>query len=153
MPLVLDLGPGRDREAEIGEDLRHLVEHLADRMDRSLWCRVGGERHVDRLARQPRVELGAVERGLARGDRSGHCLAHALNARALLEPLVGRHLAERLEQRGNAPLLAEQRDTERFQRDRVGFADRRQQRFYLGKVSHTYLRHPRKGGNPSWVTP
>ena len=148
VPLVLDLGPGRYREAEVGEDLRHLVEHLADRMDRPLRRRVGGERHVDRLAREPRVELGTVERGLARGDRGGHRLAHALDARTFHQPLIGRHLAERLEQRGDAALLAEQRDTERLELRRVGLADRRQLRFNLGKVSHVHLRHSRERGKP-----
>ncbi len=34
VPVVLDLRPGGDREAEIGENLGQFVHHLADRVDR-----------------------------------------------------------------------------------------------------------------------
>ena len=42
VPVVLDLGPGRDREAQVGENLGELVHHLADRMDAALRRRRAG---------------------------------------------------------------------------------------------------------------
>ena len=78
-----------------------------------------GQRQVERLGRQPRFQLGFFERCLARGERIGHRLAQRLDARGLCLPLVRRHLAERLEQGGDAALLAEKRDAQRLERREV----------------------------------
>ncbi|MCY1173912.1 hypothetical protein D9M73_140930 [compost metagenome] len=138
VPLILDLRTGRDREAQIGEDLRHFVEHLADRMDRPVRCGLGGERHVERFAREPRIEVCTVECCLARGDGVGHRLAHALDARALHQPLIGRHAAQRLEQGGDAALLAERLNANAIQRlQRGGRRDRGEQvRLHRVEVGH-----------------
>ena len=47
----LDVGPFGDGEAHVGEDLDHLVEHLADGMDAPVLQRAGahGQRHVGLL--------------------------------------------------------------------------------------------------------
>ena len=116
MPVGLDLGPGGDCEAEVGEDLGEFVHDLADRVDRAGGRGVRGERHVERFAGEARVERAAFERGFALGDTVGDGFAEALDQRALDKALVRGHLAERLQQRGDRALLAERLDPARIER-------------------------------------
>ena len=81
VPIVLDLGPGRDREAEVGEDLGQLVHHLADRMDAALGRAGARKREVERLGGELAVELRRLERRLARRDRLGDRLAQGVDPR------------------------------------------------------------------------
>ena len=121
VPVVLDLGPGGDGEAHVGEDLGQFVHHLADRMDRTARGLGRGQRQVDPLARQPRLERRALERRLALGQRSGHAFAQAVYPGALVLPLLRRHPSQRLQQRRNRPLLAEELDAQRLERvERLG---------------------------------
>ena len=84
VPVVLDLGPLGDREAEVRENLGELVHHLAHGMDRADGRFGRGEREVDPLGRQLALQLGGFERGLALGDGGGHRLAQRVDRRALL---------------------------------------------------------------------
>ena len=52
----LDIGAFGDREAEIGEDRTHFVEHLADRMDAALGFGPRGQGDVDALGGQARIQ-------------------------------------------------------------------------------------------------
>src|SRR5690606_38518475 len=75
-----------------------------------------GERDVDGLGGQPRVESGGVERDLAVGQRGADGVAGAVARRARRRALVAGQRAQRLELRGDAAALAEQRDAQGFQR-------------------------------------
>ena len=122
VPVVLDLRPGRDREAEIGENLGQLVHHLADRVDAALGDRRDRQGHVEPLGRQPLLQRRAFQRRLARGERLGHRLAQAVDARPLALPLLRRHPAKRLQQAGHRALLAERGDALRLQRGEIAGA-------------------------------
>ena len=111
VPVVLDLRPRRDREAQIGEDFRQLVHHLTDRMHRAGQRRIGRQRHVDRLGREPRIKRRALQGSLARADCVGNRLAQRVDARTFRLTLLRSHLAERLEQRRHSALFAERLDT------------------------------------------
>jgi hypothetical protein len=119
VPIVLDLRTGRDREAQIGENLGELVHHLADRVNATLWPARNGQGHVQRFGRELAVEFGRFQRSLAGGDRARDALPQAVDGRARGQPLLGRHLAQALQQRGDHALLAERGDTLRLQRRQV----------------------------------
>ena len=122
MPLVLDLGPFGDGEAEVGEDFRQFVHHLADGVDAALRPVVDGQRQVDPLGRQPPLELGGLQRRLALGDGIGDRLAPGVDFRAFDGARRRIHGAQRLEQRGDAAGLAERGDAQRLQRLQIGRA-------------------------------
>ena len=67
VPVALDLRTLGDGEAEVGEDRGHLLHYLADRMDRALAFRAGGERHVGPFAGDAGVESGVGEAGAGLG--------------------------------------------------------------------------------------
>ena len=76
----------------------------------------------------PRGASGAgsdkSRRSDASGDRRGRGFAQAVQSRPFDLPLFGRHAAERLEQPGNAALLAEQRHAQSLDRvEAVGCSD------------------------------
>jgi hypothetical protein len=120
VPVVLDLRPGGDGEAEVGENLGQLVHHLADRVDRALGHFGRGQGKVECLGCHALLEFGSFHLRLAGGKRVGHGLAQRLDCGRLLLPLFGRHCAQGLEQRGDAALLAEKLDAQGFQRAQVG---------------------------------
>jgi hypothetical protein len=120
VPVVLDLRPGSDREAEVGEDLGELVENLADRMDAALKRRRHRQGHVEPLARQPPLERFRLEHRPASRDRLGHALAQGVDSWPFDLPLLWRHAAERLQELGHRPLLAERRDPLGLERGEVG---------------------------------
>ena len=108
----LDVGPFGDGKAHVAEDLGHLVPHLADGMDAPVLQRPEphGQRDVGLLGGETRRQRAAAP-GRPCGLRAP--------ADALLETvdrlpeglaLLGRHLAERRHQLGDAPLLAERAD-------------------------------------------
>ena len=72
-------------------------------------------RDVDAARGELPLELGLLERRLTLGHRRRQLVAHGVDARAGLAALVGRERAQRLEQRGDRALLAEQLDLERLE--------------------------------------
>ncbi len=146
MPLILDLRPFGNGEAHVGEDFGQFVHHLADRMYRTareFGCR---QRHIQPLGRQPFVERCRFQRRLLGRQRRRHCFAQAVDDRPLHLPLIGRHRTHRLEQRGDAALLAQRRYAHRFERiGGVGGIDGVQQ--VRLQISILHLRHSREGGN------
>ena len=83
MPVVLDLGPvatAKPRSAKISASSS--ITWLTGWTDPARRLR-RGQRHVERLGRQARVELGAFQRRLALGDRGGDRFAQAVDARPL----------------------------------------------------------------------
>ena len=97
-----------------------------------------GERDVDPLGGEPRVE-GGLGQGLAPGeDRALHPVAQAVDERPLLPALLRRHRAEGLQQLGDAALLAERRQAHGFERRLVrGAGDLRQEvAFEGGEIGH-----------------
>ncbi len=120
MPVVLDLGPVGDGEAEVGEDLGEFVHDLGDRVDGPGGSGGDGERQVEALRRQPGVEGLRFEFGLARGNGGCDRLAQGIEARPLDQPCVGGHAAERLHQRRHRPRLAERGDTDCIEPGEVG---------------------------------
>ena len=69
--VALDVRPLGDGEAHVGEDRRDLVDHLADRVDAAGLDARGahGQRHVERLGLQPRLERGRLQHRAPRGER------------------------------------------------------------------------------------
>ena len=121
-PVVLDLGPGRDREAEIGENLGKLVHHLADRMDAALRRGAAGRVMSSVSVASLLLDRRRLQRRLARRDRLGHRLAQGVDSRPLALPLLRRHAAKRLQQAGDRALLAERGDALRLERGRSAAA-------------------------------
>ena len=122
VPVVLDLGPGGDREAEIGENLRQLVHHLADRMDRSLRRGRRGQSQIERFGRQPRFQRRRFQHRLAILHRIGDAHAQTLDARRFLLAFFRAHPAKSLHQLADPALLAQRLDADRFDLiDAVGF--------------------------------
>ncbi len=72
VPIVLDLGPGGDRKAEIGENLGELVHHLADRVQRFLACppRLGASCRASRRRAAPRARHPRAQPCAPRSPRS-----------------------------------------------------------------------------------
>ena len=80
------------------------------------------QRQVERLGREPPLELGGFERRLALGDRVGDRFAQRVDLRRLGGARVRVHRAERLQQRGDLARLAERRDAQLLERGEVGRA-------------------------------
>ena len=120
MPVVLDLRAFGDGEAHVGEDFGKLVHDLADRVDRPLRGFGRRERQVDRLGRQPAVELGGLECRLPRCDRVAHRLAQRVDLRPFRGARLRVHRAQRLELRRDAARLAERRHAQRLERGEIG---------------------------------
>ena len=162
VPVVLDLRPGGDGEAHVGEDLGQFVHHLADRMDRAARRFGRRQREVDRFAGQLSLERGAFQSRLGAGQRLGHCLAKGVDLRARHLPFFGRHPAQRLQQARDRALLAEKFDPQSLQRAQIlRGGDARQRCFtgccmvhgrcfhYLvGAVEPAPLAKPRAGSKP-----
>ena len=146
VPLRLDLGSGRDRETQVRENLRQLVHHLGDRVDAALLARRHRQRHVERLGRQPPLQLGRFQCRLARADRLGHLLAKRVDARPLGLALLRAHPAQRLEELGDRALLAERGDPFRFQCRKVGRRGNARQQVGLCVACHAPA--SRGGGRP-----
>ena len=81
IPLGLDLRTFGDREAQVGEDFRELVHHLADRMNRAADDVRRGQREVDALRRQLALQLGIFECRLAIRQRDVTAFAQARGSR------------------------------------------------------------------------
>ena len=120
VPVVLDLGPGRDREAEIGEDLGELVHHLADRMDAAL-ARRRRPAGSCRAARSPAARSSAAPSSAAlraasasvTASRSAWMRGPSLcRSSGVMPPSV-------LSKRGHRALLAERGDPLRLERRQV----------------------------------
>ena len=120
VPVVLDLGPGGDREAEVGEDLGELVHHLADRVDRAP-AALPAPAASGRASRSPAAlrarPLPAPPCAPPARRRPPSRSAWIAGAFGLAAPRG--HRAERLEQRRDAALLAEVLDAQRLERGQV----------------------------------
>ena len=114
----LDVRTFRHREAHVGEDRGQLVDHLADRMHAADFIRglAYWQCDIDGFGIQSRVECRAFERFPALGDGGGDAVLEIVDRRAFGAPLVRRHAAERLEQRGHRAAFAQRCDPNRFQR-------------------------------------
>ncbi len=139
--VALDVRPFGDGEAHLGENGGDLVHHLADRMDApGLDAGQGnGQRDVERLALELRLERRALEHRAPRRERFSDLILQRIDGRAVRLALVRRELAERREQRGDRSLLAERGDARRLERAFVRRAFNRGQRlpFKGGKVRHS----------------
>ena len=79
----LDLGALGDPEAEADEDVLDVAPRLGDQVQVAGRARRrAGQRHVDAVAGEARVELGPRERARARLDQRGERLARGVRARA-----------------------------------------------------------------------
>ncbi len=65
----LDLAAVDDLVAEAEEDVLHLAPDLGDQVQVPARARLARQRDVEHLLGEPAVELGALELGLALGDR------------------------------------------------------------------------------------
>ena len=141
--VALDVRPLGDGEAHVGEDDRQFVHHLRDRVNAAALqrARPGGERHVERLGLQTRLQRGFRELVAAGGDRLGRLVLQRVDLRALGLALLGRHFAQRREQRRNRALLTQRRDADGLQRGLVGGLGNLAQRifFEFGDIGHFAL--------------
>ena len=98
-----------------------------------------GKGHVDPLGLKPRGDRNVGQFLAAGSDGRLHAVAQAVQPRPGLAPLVRAHLAEPLQELGNAALLAEFGDADLFQRRLVGRGrDRLDHRLFqrLGGFGH-----------------
>ncbi len=142
VPVVLDVRPLGDREAHLGEDRDQLVHHLHGRVHPALAPRARRQGQVDMLGRQPGLQLGGLQLGLARPQGGGDAVAQAIQQRAALAPLLRAQRAHPLEQAGDGPGLAEGLHAQRLDGgDRVGRADGVDQvEFEFGEIGHGPVR-------------
>ena len=115
-------GPFGDGEAHVGEDLDHLVEHLADGVDAPILQRPGahGQRHVGLLAGEAGRERAALQLGLAAFQRLADARLEAVDRLPEGLALVARQGAQRRHQLRDASLLAERGDAHALDRRQVG---------------------------------
>jgi hypothetical protein len=107
-PVGLDLRAIGDVEAHRPEDRLDALDRARHRMQTALAAAPAGQRDVERLRMQLRIELGLRERQAALLQRGLDALLHAVDRRAARFLLVDRERAERLEQLGDTPGLAEE---------------------------------------------
>ena len=122
IPLGLDLGPLGDGEAEVRENLGELIHHLAHRVDAALRGLGRGKRQVELLGREPPIELGIFERGLAAGQRIGDRFAQRVDLGRFGGARIGVHRPQRLQLGGDFARFAEHPDAQRLDRRQVGRA-------------------------------
>jgi hypothetical protein len=118
---ALDLGPLGDAEAHPDEDVLDLAPRLRQQVQAAgRRQRRGGQRHVDPVAHELRVELGGRELAVARLDQRLQRLARLVGGLADRAALLGRQLrdaAQHVRQLGSA---AEEADPRLLQRVRRG---------------------------------
>ena len=151
----LDVRPFGDGEAHVGEDLDHLVEHLADGVDAPVLQRPGahGQRHVGLLAGEAGRERAALQLGLAAFQRLADARLEAVDRLPEGLALVARQGAQRRHQLRDAPLLAERGDAHALDRREIGGSrdlggERALEGGEIGGLCHplSSRRHPRAGG-------
>jgi hypothetical protein len=120
--VALYVRPLGHRKAQIRENGREFVGHLRHGMNAAALqtARKRRQRHVEPLRRKPRRKRFLLQNGAARSDGVQRLVLQGVNFRAFGFPLLGRHLAERREQRRNRPLLAERSEAHGFERRLVG---------------------------------
>src|SRR5690606_40694926 len=101
VPVVLDLGTVGQVVAEAAEDVGHALHGAADRVDAAAAGVASRQGHVDRLAGQARIELGILQRGLARRQRLPDRITYPVDGLARGLALVRRERAQRLELGGD----------------------------------------------------
>ena len=102
----LDLGPLGDAEAELGEDLLDLVDHLGDRMDAAEGGRAAGEGDVHRRRPPRRLLLGGEELGVELGEALLDRLLEPVDPLAIGAAVRRLDGLDAVEQRADDPLLA-----------------------------------------------
>ena len=114
----LDIGTFGDRKSHVGEDDIDLFEHLAEGMDAALLGRAftQGQRDVDGFRGKSRIERRGFQDVAACGERLRNLVLGEIDRSALRLAFLGRHLAERGEQRGDRAFLAERCDAHGFER-------------------------------------
>ncbi len=142
----LDIGTFRNREAHVAENGADLVDDLRDRMDTA---KLGGrcahrQRDIDAFGGKTRGDRGVLEGRLALGDPLGDLVLENVDCGTARLALFRAHRAQRLQELGNRPLLAQRVDTHGFDRRFVGRClDFREQRgfqtFKIGHASHRLL--------------
>ena len=125
--VVLDLRALEHREAEPDEDVLHLAPDLRDQVqvpDRRR--RVAGQRDVDAIGRQTRVQLGRLERGRALAEQRLQRHLDLVGLLADRPALLRRQVADRAQRRGQLRLAPEQPHPQLLQlRGRAGRRDGR----------------------------
>ena len=124
------------------EPMKIASARWAVRSSTSNWVARGvapGQGHVQGLAGEPGVEDGGVQRLLARRQRVGDDGAHAVHHLALKLALVGRQRAQRLQPRGDAAVLAQQRDPQLFQPIGRGRGGNVGQRLFLQRIEFAHV--------------
>jgi hypothetical protein len=116
VPVVLDFRTIGQVVAQAREDVGHALHGAADRVDAAAAGVAPGQGDVDRFACQARIELRVLERRLARRQGLPHGVAHAVDRLAGGLALLRRQRTERLELRGDAAALTQQRHAQRLER-------------------------------------
>jgi len=96
--------------------------------------RPDGERDIDLLALQTRVKRLLLERRLAGGDRLADLVLEEIEPGSHFLAFLGRHGAQGLHALGDGALLAESRNTDRFECRLVGSAQDPVQDFLFKRV-------------------
>ena len=131
----------RDGKAPVREDHGEFFHHLGDRVQRAGLFRTHGQRDVDGLRRQGRIERGSFQIGLAGLDGVVQPGLQPVQGRAHHLALFRAHLAQFAHHQRHGALLAQRGDAHRVQPGfigraldlaaRLGF-----KRVEIGNVSH-----------------
>jgi hypothetical protein len=108
VPVVFDLRAVGDCEPGIAEDLLDAPARARDRMQAAKRLATAGQRHIDGIARELRREFLGFERRAPRVERLRERVLRFVDLRAGGATRFRIHRAQRLEQRGDLALLAEQ---------------------------------------------
>ena len=107
VPVGLDLGTVGDVETDRAEYGFDAVLGARERMQASAARAAPGQRDIERLLRQARIELQPRQCVAPRGERGFDALLRRVDAAARLAPLLGGQLAQPLEQIGERAGLAQ----------------------------------------------
>ena len=113
-PVGLDVEAFADGEPHGAEDGGHFLHGAADRVDQAERRGAGRQGDIEALGREAGVERRVFENGAAGVDGGGEAVLEAVQRGAALFPLLRRGFAERAQQSGQAPRLAQCRNPDRI---------------------------------------
>src|SRR5690348_4761570 len=116
VPVVLDLRAIGTLVAEPREDRRDAFQRAGDRVDAAALAIAPGQADVELLGSEAAIELGLFQHLLARGQRVGESILHAVHFGAARLALIRRQCTKRLQCSGDDAILAQQSDAQRIER-------------------------------------
>ena len=142
IPISIDARPFCHREPHFGKDCRDLFGHLADRVDRALAHRAGGQGDIQPFALQSFVQCGIGQRGLFGGQRAVDFVLERIESRPCDLALFWGHFPQFAHLEADLSLFADGLNAQVLQ---AGFISRAGNEFdvLLAQIVHVGLRNVR----------